>query len=69
LTKGECFAARLIVGLSSSESGSEALIQKNVMFRASANLVHKKCGQDVENHVYKTNLKPLYNHFSHMPKK
>ncbi len=44
-------------------------IQKNEAFRASANLVHKKCGQGVENHVHKLNLKPLYDHFSYMPKK
>ena len=43
--------------------------KKNVIFQAPANLVHKKCGQGVENHVNKTNLKPLYNDFSHMPKK
>jgi hypothetical protein len=43
--------------------------QKNEVFRASANLVHKKCGQGVENYVHKTDPKPLYNHFSHMPKK
>ncbi len=44
-------------------------IQKNEVFQASPHLVHKKCGQGVENHVYKLNLNRLYNHFSYMPKK
>jgi len=63
-------AALMLAGIQGNEScPARTDIQKNEVFQASANLVHKKCGQGVENHVYKLNRKPLYNHLSYMHKK
>jgi hypothetical protein len=42
-------------------------IQKINVFRAPINLVHKQCGQVVDNHVNKQNLKPHNNNLYLMP--
>lgn len=53
--------------MSSTFDSKQLKNEKIAVFRAHKHLVHKTCGQDVENHVNKEPAKPLYNNLHPLP--